>query len=87
MTGVFSPGTFVELNDGSVGMVIRSHADHVLRPVIRLILDTEKRELSGERELDLSAEPVSARIVRALDPEGLPVDPHAYWRSARVDGV
>lgn len=85
VTGVFAPGTFVKMNDGTIGMVLSGHPDHVLRPVVRLILDSEREILTEETDVDLVTQPVSLHITEAVDPVTLPLDPNRYWRALRME--
>jgi HD domain len=66
---VFPPGSFVELSDGSFGLVIKSNMQERLRPVIMLY----ERQASHDQPaiIDLARER-SISIEKALDPKGLP---------------
>lgn len=66
---VFPPGSFVELNDGSFGVVLKSNSAERLRPVIMLY----EREASYEQAaiIDLARER-SLSIEKSLDPKALP---------------
>ena len=66
---VFPPGSFVELDDGSFGLVLQSNGQDRLRPVIMLY----ERQASYEQPaiIDLARER-SISIVRSIDPKGLP---------------
>ena len=66
---VFPPGAFVELNDGSFGLVLKSNSQERLRPVIMLY----ERQASHDQPaiIDLARER-SLSIEKALDPKGLP---------------
>ncbi len=66
---VFPPGSFVELDDSSFGLVLKSNTQERLRPVIMLY----ERQASHDQPaiIDLARER-SLSIIRALDPKGLP---------------
>ncbi len=66
---VFPPGSFIELNDGSFGVVLKSSPTERLRPVIMLY----ERDASHEQAaiIDLARER-SLSIVKSLDPKTLP---------------
>ena len=66
---VYPPGSFVELNDTSFGLVLKSNIKERLRPIIMLY----ERQASHDQPaiIDLARER-SLSITRALDPKGLP---------------
>ena len=66
---VFPPGSFVELNDGSFGLVLKSNLEERLRPVVMLY----ERYASHEQAaiIDLARER-SLSIERSIDPRTLP---------------
>lgn len=66
---VFPPGSFVELNDGSFGLVLKSNVEERLRPVVMLY----ERYASHEQAaiIDLARER-SLSIERSIDPKTLP---------------
>jgi HD-GYP domain-containing protein (c-di-GMP phosphodiesterase class II) len=66
---VFPPGSFVELSDGSFGLVIKTNSQERLRPVIMLY----ERNASHDQAaiIDLSRER-SLSIEKSLDPKTLP---------------
>lgn len=78
---VFPPGSFVELNDGSFGLVLKSNLEERLRPVVMLyerqssheqaaIIDlARERSLSIERSID--ARTLPERVKEALLPTKL----------------
>lgn len=80
MTGVFAPGTFVQLQDGRVGLVLRTHPVHMLRPAIRIVLGEDGVLLPKPIEIDLASEPAAVAILEAIDPEEKGLDPQRYWR-------
>lgn len=66
---VFPPGSFVELNDGSFGLVIKTNSQERLRPVIMLY----ERNASHDQAaiIDLTRER-SLSIEKSLDPKTIP---------------
>lgn len=66
---VFPPGSFVELNDGSFGLVIKTNSQERLRPVIMLY----ERNASHDQAaiIDLARER-SLSIEKSLDPKLIP---------------
>ena len=66
---VFPPGSFVELSDGSFGLVIKTNSQERLRPVIMLY----ERNASHDQAaiIDLARER-SISIEKSLDPKTLP---------------
>ena len=75
---VFPPGSFIELSDGSIGMVMKSNVDERMRPIVMLyernathrqaaIIDlTRERSLTIKRSLDSKL--LSGRVREALSP-------------------
>ncbi len=63
---VYPIGSIVELNNGSVGIIIGSVPEKPLRPIIKLIFDSEKKSIQNTQIVNLLTES-SLYIVRALD--------------------
>jgi HD-GYP domain-containing protein (c-di-GMP phosphodiesterase class II) len=63
---VYPIGSIVELNDGSVGIIIGSVPEKPLRPMIKLIFTSDKTRIENTVIVNLVAE-ASLYIVRALD--------------------
>ena len=63
---VYPIGSIVELNDGSVGIIIGSVPEKPLRPMIKLIFDSEKKRIENTVIINLVTES-SLYIVKALD--------------------
>lgn len=75
---VFPPGSFIELSDGSIGMVMKSNLDERMRPIVMLyernathkqaaIIDlSRERSLTIKRSLDSKL--LSGRVKEALSP-------------------
>lgn len=82
--GVFPPSTVVQLDNGEVGVVLRSHRDpaHLDRPLVRLVRDASGAKPVGVVTVDLAerdAHGYVRRIVHSLDPEPLDVAPAAVF--------
>lgn len=63
LVGIYPAGTFVELDGGERGQVIRVHPDAVTRPAVRILVEPDGSPASPVREVDL----------RDADSEGKPV--------------
>jgi hypothetical protein len=63
---VYPIGSIVELNDGSIGIIIGSVPEKPLRPMIKLIFTKDKVRIENTIILNLAAD-ASLYIVRALD--------------------
>ena len=66
---VFPPGSFVELNDGSFGLVLKSNSTERLRPVIMLY---ERDASHGQAAIIDLARERSLSVEKSLDPKKLP---------------
>ncbi len=80
---VFPPGSFVELSDGSFGMVIKTNSQERLRPVIMLY----ERNASHDQAaiIDLARER-SLSIEKSLDPKTLPERVKAALLPTQLNG-
>ncbi|MDH4139909.1 MAG: HD-GYP domain-containing protein [Coriobacteriia bacterium] len=76
MLGVYPPRSVVRLSDGSTAIVVRPSGKDMLRPVVRVIADSEGTMIES-RDIDLS-EDVELSIGRSLDPVLLNVDVDEY---------
>jgi HD-GYP domain-containing protein (c-di-GMP phosphodiesterase class II) len=65
--GIYPVGSYVVLNDGSVGRVVENHREIPLRPVIRILVGPTGRRIEekNRRTIDLSQE-ASLFIVKAV---------------------
>ena len=63
---LFPLGTYVELNDGTIGCVVRNNSEAYDRPVLELLCDAQMRPQSGET-LNLQDYP-QLRVDRVLAP-------------------
>jgi len=63
---VYPIGSIVELNDGSIGIIIGSVPEKPLRPIIKLIFDKDRIRIENTVIISLLTE-ASLYIIRALD--------------------
>lgn len=66
---LYPVGTYVQLNSGDVGLVIQVHLRLPLRPVVRIMLDSQGDSIPP-REVDLQAQP-NLMVQRCMYAEGL----------------
>lgn len=76
--GIYPVGSIVELNNGSVGVVMTVNRDHHLYPLLTLVLDHHKRPLSCPVMLDLQfqeneAKPLLIKHILASGAHGIDV--------------
>ena len=64
--GMFPVGSLVELNDGSIGVVLEQNPNNVLRPKIMLLLDRDHQRLPQPDVLEMRDVPVDATQSNAL---------------------
>jgi len=50
---LFPVGSVVQLNTGEAGCIVKTHIHYPLRPVVRILVDSEGRPVGGQREIDL----------------------------------
>jgi len=67
-SGVYPTGSLVELNNGSVAVVVAMNGTRRLRPKLMLLLDNKKRYLKEFETLDLSAGHEELSVTRGLPP-------------------
>ena len=67
---IFPLYSFVELNSGAIGRVIRTHPDQPLRPALRIYYDSQKSRLLTERIVDLPEHPL-LHIVDSINEEDM----------------
>jgi HD-GYP domain len=63
---VYPIGSIVELNDGSIGIIIGSGPEKPLRPILKLIFDKDRKRIENTVIISLLTE-ASLYIIRALD--------------------
>jgi hypothetical protein len=80
MVGQYPLGTLLLLSNGEVGVVYMtpSNSEHVLRPVVRILVDGAGRAVEETKIVDLrersSAGAFVRNVVRTVPPERLGVD-------------
>lgn len=83
--GFFPPGTLVEMNDGSVAVVVAQNRRHRLKPEILLLLDPEHNLKRDFQLVDLQMQVRSAytdeplHIDKGLEPGSYGIDPSEYF--------
>lgn len=83
--GFFPPGTLVEMNDGSVAVVVAQNRRHRLKPEILLLLDPEHSLKRDFQLVDLQMQVRSAytdeplHIDKGLEPGSYGIDPSEYF--------
>lgn len=83
--GIFPAGSLVELNTGEVGVVIKEHRFHRLRPQIIIILDAGKNLLAELKVVDLNDlgsncdGPPEVWIESGVEPGTYDIDPSEYF--------
>ncbi len=82
--GIYTVGSFVELNTGLVAIVIEQNPFQRLRPRLMAVLDENKQPLSAMPIVDLiqvtadeKGNPIE--IVKAIDPEDYDIDPKEFY--------
>ncbi|WP_298440858.1 HD-GYP domain-containing protein [uncultured Ferrimonas sp.] len=75
--GVYPPGSFVELSNGVIAIVLESKANPLL-PLVKVIYNTHIGTHIMVEELDLSSSSNSEKIVRAVKPEEFRLNPKNY---------
>lgn len=82
--GAYPPGCFVELNSGSVAVVLEVSGKYKLRPKILVILDEEKNVIDevvvdlAALVLDSSGNPLSIKMI--IDPKIYNIDTEKYYQ-------
>jgi HD superfamily phosphodiesterase len=82
--GIYPPSTIVRLDNGDVGVVLRSHRDpaQLDRPLVRVVRDAAGKVRTGVVTVDLAERDTLGyvrRIVESLDPEPLGISPAAVF--------
>lgn len=68
--GIYPVGSFVVLNDGSVGLVVKIHAEAPLRPVIRILVTKEGEKIAKDEKVLVNLlENQSSFIARPFNPK------------------
>ncbi len=53
---IYPSGSLVQLNDNSVGLILKVNPKSVLRPVIKLLMDRNRKRVKDRAEIDLMGE-------------------------------
>ncbi len=64
--GMFPVGSLVELNDGSIGVVLEQNPNNVLRPKVMVLIDRNRTPLAEARIIEMRDLPVDATQSNAL---------------------
>jgi len=64
--GMFPVGSIVELNDGSIAVVLEQNPNNVLKPKVMLLLDRNHQQLPERRILEMRDLPVDVTHSGAL---------------------
>lgn len=83
--GIYPVGTLVRLVSGRIAVVVESSRDGLLRPVVRVCFDPDRRRELTLEDLDLSDPDIGTdeRILRAVRTSDVPIDIAAVM-SAKV---
>ncbi|NMG63412.1 DUF3391 domain-containing protein [Azoarcus indigens] len=80
--GVYPPGSFVSLSNGAVGLVVETHSDDLLRPLVML----HDADVPRNEAMLLDLKEVDLKVASALSPAKLPVEVVEYLAPrGRVD--
>jgi HD-GYP domain-containing protein (c-di-GMP phosphodiesterase class II) len=85
LMGIYPPGNVVRLDDGSLAVVLRTHAPEPARPAIRVVTAPDGSRLSTPCDLALWDQPEGPdvrRIVTPVDPATVGIDPLPFLDSA-----
>ncbi len=55
---IFPLESYVMLNNGEIGKVVKTNYSHPMRPVVRIVRDSKGKQLERKREVDLSKNPL-----------------------------
>jgi len=82
--GVYTVGSFVELNNGQVAIVIEQNQFRRLRPKLMVLLDENKKSLAALPIIDLIKEPTDNRgnvleIVKGIEPADYDINPRDFY--------
>ncbi len=85
LMGIYPPGNVVRLDDGSLAVVLRTHAPEPARPAIRVVTAPDGSRLPVPLDLALWDQPEGPdvrRIVTPVDPATVGIDPLPFLDSA-----
>lgn len=84
MLGTYPVGTLVRLNNNELGLVVKSNPEDNLLPTVKVIFNSEGKELDNHYEIDLSeSQPEGKnrlRIVSSVDPLSKNLDITDYFK-------
>jgi len=79
---IYPPGAIVEMENGEVGIVIKAHQEHKLKPKVLLVLNEykqpRKERLVDLAKMDLDAESKSYKIIKAYENMAFGIDLQQY---------
>lgn len=79
---IYPPGSIVEMDNGEVGIVIKSHKEHKLKPRVLLVLNEykqpRKERLVDMAKMDLDSEAKPYKIIKAYENMAFGIDLQAY---------
>ncbi|MDH5434995.1 MAG: HD-GYP domain-containing protein [Gammaproteobacteria bacterium] len=85
---IYPIGSIVEMENGEVGIVVKSFEDHRLKPQVLLVLDEYKQprqeRLINMHKMDLTPESRPYKIVRAYENMAFGIDIQAYAEKGMV---
>jgi putative nucleotidyltransferase with HDIG domain len=76
--GIYPVGTLVRLDSGMVAIVVEANPANLLRPVVRVVLDTRRDLIVTPRDLNLAKPSVKDRIVSAESAARWQINPGLY---------
>jgi putative nucleotidyltransferase with HDIG domain len=80
LVGIYPAGNLVRLDNGEIGVVIRTYAPDPYRPAVRVIMSAEQQRLERPYDVNLweTAEGQPSAVQAPLDPALYAVDPLSY---------
>jgi putative nucleotidyltransferase with HDIG domain len=82
LLGIYPPGNLVQLDEGSISVVLAVHAPDPHRPRVRIIMDSKRRRLVTPIDVNLfeatNEQDRARRVIAPLDPADYGVDPLNY---------
>jgi len=72
--GYYPPGQLVELDDGSIAVVLAPNLNDLARPHVRIVIDANRARVAGD-PVELRPIPADRSVKRALPAEEYPEDP------------
>jgi HD-GYP domain-containing protein (c-di-GMP phosphodiesterase class II) len=73
--GIYPPGQMVEMDDGSIAIVLAPNAADLVRPHVRIVVAATGERLEAERRQELSPIPADRSVKRPLPASEYPADP------------